>query len=300
MGRLTHDLHALSWGIELHRLVGPDVATDFWRTARYSSGRYPVTQAGSGRDRHPVTIRTRVALLPPRLVKNASRAASSDSAPTASNDSNRPWAAAPARAWPTPCRAGSTGPSRTARSGSPRSRAARTSPTPTSGASSPTSSTAPSRRSRPATPTSPRTHRGCATRSSAGPHSTAPPPDAGYKTKPPAKPPTNYSPPRSSTSSAPSAPHPPQTGLPGRAADTSDFEVRRRGSITDSPHHEDRSPFEATTDALHLLLARTVLWGYRTRKELLSDRARPIPRGRAGGNQAPARAAPARRRVPRA
>jgi hypothetical protein len=43
------------WAIELHRLVG-DVATDHWRTARYATGRYPVPQAGSGRDRHPITV----------------------------------------------------------------------------------------------------------------------------------------------------------------------------------------------------------------------------------------------------
>jgi hypothetical protein len=53
--RLAHDLHALAWGIELHRLVG-DVATDHWRTPRYATGRYPVPQAGSGRDRHPITL----------------------------------------------------------------------------------------------------------------------------------------------------------------------------------------------------------------------------------------------------
>ena len=52
--RLAHDLHALAWAIELHRLVG-DVATDHWRTPRYATGRYPVPQAGSGRDRHPIT-----------------------------------------------------------------------------------------------------------------------------------------------------------------------------------------------------------------------------------------------------
>ena len=63
-------------------------------------------------------------------------------------------AAAPAPAWPTACRAGSTGPSRTARSGSPRSGAARTSPTPTSGPSCSTSCAAPSRCRRP-----PRRHR---------------------------------------------------------------------------------------------------------------------------------------------
>ena len=53
-GRLAHDLHALGWDIELHRLVG-DVATDHWRTPRYATGRYTVPQAGSGRDRHQVT-----------------------------------------------------------------------------------------------------------------------------------------------------------------------------------------------------------------------------------------------------
>ncbi|HTX11599.1 MAG TPA: DUF5710 domain-containing protein [Solirubrobacteraceae bacterium] len=52
--RLGHDLHALAWAIELHRLLG-DVATDHWRTPRYATGRYPVPQAGSGRDRHPIT-----------------------------------------------------------------------------------------------------------------------------------------------------------------------------------------------------------------------------------------------------
>src|SRR5207302_3254690 len=51
--RLAHDLHALAWAIELHRLLG-DIATDHWRTPRYSTGRYPVPQAGSGRDRHPI------------------------------------------------------------------------------------------------------------------------------------------------------------------------------------------------------------------------------------------------------
>jgi hypothetical protein len=54
-GRLAHDLHALSWSIELHRLLG-DVATDHWRTPRYTTGRYPVPQIGSGRDRHPLTV----------------------------------------------------------------------------------------------------------------------------------------------------------------------------------------------------------------------------------------------------
>ena len=53
--RLAHDLHALAWGIELHRLVG-EVATDHWRTPRYATGRYQVPQIGSGRNRHPITL----------------------------------------------------------------------------------------------------------------------------------------------------------------------------------------------------------------------------------------------------
>ena len=32
------------------------MATDHWRTPRYAAGRYPVPQAGSGRDRHPITL----------------------------------------------------------------------------------------------------------------------------------------------------------------------------------------------------------------------------------------------------
>jgi hypothetical protein len=51
--RLAHDLHALAWAIELHQLLG-DTATDHWRTPRYATGRYPVPQTGSGRDRHPI------------------------------------------------------------------------------------------------------------------------------------------------------------------------------------------------------------------------------------------------------
>jgi hypothetical protein len=52
--RLAHDLHALAWAIELHRLLG-NVATDHWRTPRYATGRYPVPQTGTGRHRHPIT-----------------------------------------------------------------------------------------------------------------------------------------------------------------------------------------------------------------------------------------------------
>jgi hypothetical protein len=54
-GRLGHDLHALAWTIALHHAVGP-IATDHWRTPRYATGRYPVPQTSSGRDRHPVTL----------------------------------------------------------------------------------------------------------------------------------------------------------------------------------------------------------------------------------------------------
>jgi Domain of unknown function (DUF5710)/Replication-relaxation len=54
-GRLGHDLHALAWAIELHRTVGA-IATDHWRTPRYATGRYPVPQVSSGRDRHPVKL----------------------------------------------------------------------------------------------------------------------------------------------------------------------------------------------------------------------------------------------------
>ena len=53
--RLAHDLHALAWAIALHR-AAPALATDHWRTPRYATGRYPVPQAGSGRDRHLITV----------------------------------------------------------------------------------------------------------------------------------------------------------------------------------------------------------------------------------------------------
>ena len=73
----------------------------------------------------------------------------------ANNNYRRRWAAAPVPAWPTRWPAGWTGPRPTARSGWPRSGAARTSPTPTSGKWSPSWCAAPSRWSPPATPTSP-------------------------------------------------------------------------------------------------------------------------------------------------
>jgi hypothetical protein len=55
-GTLPHNLHALSWAIELHRIVG-ELATDYWRTPRYATGRYPVPQIGGGHKRHPITMR---------------------------------------------------------------------------------------------------------------------------------------------------------------------------------------------------------------------------------------------------
>jgi Domain of unknown function (DUF5710)/Replication-relaxation len=54
-GRLAHDLHALGWAIELHRIAGT-IATDHWRTPRYATGRYPVPQVGSGQRRHPIAL----------------------------------------------------------------------------------------------------------------------------------------------------------------------------------------------------------------------------------------------------
>lgn len=52
---VPHDLHALSWAIEFHRVAG-DLATDYWRTPRYATGRYPVPQIGNGHKRHPITV----------------------------------------------------------------------------------------------------------------------------------------------------------------------------------------------------------------------------------------------------
>ena len=53
-GTLPHNLHAISWAIELHRVLG-ELATDYWRTPRYATGRYPVPQTGQGHRRHPIT-----------------------------------------------------------------------------------------------------------------------------------------------------------------------------------------------------------------------------------------------------
>ena len=66
-GRLAHDLHALGWAIELHRILGK-VATDHWRTPRYATGRYPVPQTGSGQRRHAIALNE----IPVQMVRRSS------------------------------------------------------------------------------------------------------------------------------------------------------------------------------------------------------------------------------------
>jgi len=54
--RVRHDLHMLSWVIELRRLLGAQ-ATDKWRTPRWPAGTCPVPQTGSGRGRRQITLK---------------------------------------------------------------------------------------------------------------------------------------------------------------------------------------------------------------------------------------------------
>jgi hypothetical protein len=54
--RVRHDLHMLSWVIELHRLLG-DQATDKWRTPRWPAGICAVPQTGNGRSRRAITLK---------------------------------------------------------------------------------------------------------------------------------------------------------------------------------------------------------------------------------------------------
>ena len=54
-GRIRHDLHLLSWVIELHEQLG-HYATDKWRTPRWPAGRCPVPQTGNGRNRRPISL----------------------------------------------------------------------------------------------------------------------------------------------------------------------------------------------------------------------------------------------------
>jgi Replication-relaxation len=55
-GHIRHDLHTLSWVIELRRLLGPQ-ATEKWRTPRWPAGTCPVPQIGNGRNRRPITLK---------------------------------------------------------------------------------------------------------------------------------------------------------------------------------------------------------------------------------------------------
>ena len=91
------------------------------------------TRSRSRTSRAPPASRAGSCTTTSAAARRSTSRCSSGSAPCARNNCRRPWAAAPAPAWPMTCRAGSTGPSRTARSGSARSPTARTSPTPTSG-----------------------------------------------------------------------------------------------------------------------------------------------------------------------
>jgi hypothetical protein len=51
--RFAHDLRAASWAIAFRDAVGP-LATDYWRTRRYATGRYQVPCVGLGQDRHVI------------------------------------------------------------------------------------------------------------------------------------------------------------------------------------------------------------------------------------------------------
>jgi hypothetical protein len=54
-GRIRHDLHLLSWVLELNEQIGR-YATDKWRTPRWPAGAFPVPRTGSGRNRRPMTL----------------------------------------------------------------------------------------------------------------------------------------------------------------------------------------------------------------------------------------------------
>ncbi|MGA2165532.1 MAG: replication-relaxation family protein, partial [Solirubrobacteraceae bacterium] len=55
-GVIRHNLHTLSWVIELRRLLG-EQAIEKWRTPRWPAGTCPVPQVGSGRSRHRLTLK---------------------------------------------------------------------------------------------------------------------------------------------------------------------------------------------------------------------------------------------------
>ncbi len=54
--RVRHDLHTLSWVIELRRLLGAQMS-EKWRTPRWPAGTCGVPQAGSGRNRRTITLK---------------------------------------------------------------------------------------------------------------------------------------------------------------------------------------------------------------------------------------------------
>ena len=56
-GTLPHNLHALVLGDRAAPRSSARLATDYWRTPRYATGRYPVPQIGNGHKRHPITMR---------------------------------------------------------------------------------------------------------------------------------------------------------------------------------------------------------------------------------------------------
>ena len=99
---LPHNLHALSWAIELHRVVG-ELATDYWRTPRYATGRYPVPQIGNGHKRHPITAARARRPRRPRHPRPRRRSARS-------NPTSRSSCASPASGSPSTCSSSSTSP----------------------------------------------------------------------------------------------------------------------------------------------------------------------------------------------
>jgi hypothetical protein len=54
-GRIRHDLHLMSWVLELNEQIG-QYATDKWRTPRWPAGAFPVPRTGNGRNRHPISL----------------------------------------------------------------------------------------------------------------------------------------------------------------------------------------------------------------------------------------------------
>jgi Replication-relaxation len=55
-GRIRHELHLLSWVLELNEQIG-HYATDKWRTPRWPAGAFPIPRTGNGRNRHQISLR---------------------------------------------------------------------------------------------------------------------------------------------------------------------------------------------------------------------------------------------------